>query len=705
MTTRRRFLAHTAGFAAATSLAGAIERAAAVEPDRRSGTLHDVRHVVVLTQENRSFDHYFGALDGVRGFADPFVLPTADARTVWLQPRAEGGGLLAPFRLDTGADFALARIEGTPHTWPDALAAWDHGRLAAWPRSKGNHALAHYAPEDLPFHTALADAFTLCDAYHCSFFGGTHPNRYFLTTGTHDPYGVGGGPALYNDVEDFGPAAVRDGYRWTTYAERLEDAGVSWQVYQVLGDNFDDNAFASFIPFRDAYHRRPGHRPELRERAGSTRGLNRLREDVLADRLPQVSWIVGPAEGSEHPWLSGPAQGAAYIAAVLEALAARPEVWARTVLFVNYDENDGYFDHAPSPAVPSRLPGGTAFAGRSNVDTAGEYHLRLVDRRRTEAEAALLGQPYGLGPRVPMFVVSPFSRGGWVCSEVFDHTSVIRFLEARFGVREPHISAWRRAVCGDLTSAFDFRRFDPAPPTARLPDTGADAARARALPGRRMPVPPPEPSAPVQRAGARPARALAQAIAARCEPSRDGLRLRLVNDGALGVVVHLVDRLQPQAVPRRYTVAAGTTLDDTLAVDAAQAYDLWLLGPNGWHRHWIGRGAADEPQASAAADRAGRTLTWIVANPGPDTLELTWQDLAYGEPPRRWTLRAGASGRFTLALPAHRWYDGVLRSAAHPQWLHRAAGHAENGRPSISDPAMHGPALLQAWRGGPRRDA
>ncbi|HEV6966274.1 phosphocholine-specific phospholipase C, partial [Roseateles sp.] len=451
MSHRRQFLAQ----AGAAGLLGIIQRAQAVAPARVTGTIKDVAHVVVLMQENRSFDHYFGSLPGVRGFADPFPLPTPGGGTVWTQPRAQGGAPLRPFRLDTRAHPELMRLHGTPHTWPDAQLAWDHGRMSRWPAYKHDHALAHYGLEDIAFHVALAEAFTVCDAYHCSFQGGTHPNRYYLNTGTVDPQGQGGGPALFNDLEGFGPA---DGsgptYRWTTYAERLQAAGVPWQVYQVLDDNFDDNSLASFQVFRDAHFQRPGHDPQLRERGVADAGLDRLRADVLAGRLPAVSWVIGTAEGSEHPATSSPAQGASYIAKVLDALTADPEVWARTVLFINYDENDGWFDHVPPPAVPSR-DGTGGLAGASGVPTDGEYQERLSARHQTAQDRALLGRPLGLGPRVPMFVVSPWSRGGWVCSEVLDHTSVLRFLEARFGVAEPHITPWRRAVCGDLTAAFD----------------------------------------------------------------------------------------------------------------------------------------------------------------------------------------------------------------------------------------------------------
>ena len=189
----------------------------------------------------------------------------------------------------------------------------------------------------------------------------------------------------------------------------------------------------------------------LQRRAMSAGGTARLRQDALNERLPQVSWIVMPAGYSEHPSYP-PAYGAIYVARVLEALTANPKVWGKTVLLLNYDENDGFFDHMVPPQPPTPVQ-----PGISTVSTEGEIHDFINPGHRTLYTPDQL--PYGLGPRVPMMAISPWSKGGYVCSEVFDHTSVIRFLEARFGVKEPNISPWRRAICGDLTAAFDFGSY------------------------------------------------------------------------------------------------------------------------------------------------------------------------------------------------------------------------------------------------------
>ena len=180
--------------------------------------------------------------------------------------------------------------------------------------------------------------------------------------------------------------------------------------------------------------------------------------DVAGGTLPQVSWIVAPTKYSEHPE-APPALGESLTARLLDALTANPDVWAKTAFIINYDENDGFFDHMPGP-----IPALTPARGASTVDTHGESYE---------------GQAVGLGVRVPLIVVSPWSRGGWVNSQVFDHTSVIRFLERRFGVMEPNISPWRRMVTGDLTSMFDFTGRDMAA-LVPLPDTSGAMARVTA---------------------------------------------------------------------------------------------------------------------------------------------------------------------------------------------------------------------------------
>ncbi|MEP9359944.1 phospholipase C, phosphocholine-specific [Sphingomonas sp. KR3-1] len=669
------------GATAAAALPASIARALAVPADRRTGTIRDVEHVVILMQENRGFDHYFGTLRGVRGFADRFPIPVAPGRDVWrqLDRRARGGPRIsAPFHLDTRRAFELMRMKGTPHGWPDAQQAWDKGRMAHWTEAKTERAMGHYRRADIAFQFALADAFTICDAYHCSIQTGTNTNRLFLWTGTNDPGGTRGGPSIDNSHDDFPEGeGARDSYRWTSYVERLQAAGIDWRIYQDMTDNFTDNPLAGFEKFRAAHRRDPGHDPALLDRALTSRLPEQLRADVLAGKLPQVSYIIAPSADSEHPGPSSPAQGAAYTARILDALTADPTVWARTVFLVMFDENDGFFDHVPPPAPPSQG------AGASKVDTTGEYHLAPSTGDAKIDLLELRGRPYGLGPRVPFYAISPWSRGGWVCSQVFDHTSVIRFLEARFGVAEPNISPWRRAVCGDLTAAFDFANPNARLPAA-IPDPRPDAARAAAVPRQVAPAAPAISERLAQEPGTRPSRALPYApevstIAA----DRGAIALRLETAGSGAVVLHVYDRLNLDRVPRRYTLVPGTYLEDNWRCRAGDgAYDLWVLGPNGFHRHFAGSDAADAA-ARAVRWELGREALTLRAEAGTAPLRIVAN--AYRAHHRDWTPGPAAAHRSWPLAATRGWYDLTIECGAHRR---RLAGRFETGYPSISDPAL-----------------
>lgn len=690
---RRQFLRMTAAATGAALLPASIQKALAIPASSRSGTIRDVEHVVILMQENRSFDHYFGTLPGVRGFGDRFTIPQASGKPVWHQRDLAGADVL-PFHLDAAIGNAQ-RVDGTPHGWSDAHHAWNDGRYGYWPVHKRAQSMGYYTEAELPFQFALANAFTVCDAYHAAIHSSTNPNRLMLFTGTNDPAGLGGGPITDNRNDDLGPSA--DGFRWTTYPERLQAAGVSWKVYQDMADNFTDNPLEGFARFRAAYERDPGS-PLVTRGLSSTldnNSLDGLRADVLAGRLPQVSYIVAPAAYSEHPGPSSPVQGGWYAQAVLDALTADPEVWSRTVLLLTFDENDGFFDHLPPPSTHSIELDGQA-AGASTVDDQQDRHhgASLLDRH----------WPYGPGPRVPMTVISPWSRGGWVCSETYDHTSIIRFLEARFGVIEPNISARRRAICGDLTRCFDFATPNdtrlPAAPSQSRREADAIRRAQEQLPQ----IPPPRGRngrLPVQPAGIRPSRALPYELAADATVSPRGVRLDFINTGTAGAVFHVYDRLHLRELPRRYTVEPGMALAGIwrpLLTDLG-AYDLWLLGPNGFHRHFSGQlGALDQRAAGVEVrgrhDASTGDLLISLINNGRADCRFVLSAEAYADPtPRRVTISSGRTETLRLPLQdAGRWYDYRVQiegdgSAGH-RFTRRLAGRVETGQPSISDPAM-----------------
>ncbi len=631
-----------------------IERALAIAPDRRTGTLQDVRHVVILMQENRSFDHYFGTLPGVRGYADPHPAPTLAGDVL---TQADGPEQVRPYALQAeyASDVPVGYI--TPHTWDDAQRAWNDGRMDQWLSAKSRLGMGAYRGAEVPFQTALANAFTLCDAYHCSIHAGTNPNRLFLWTGTNDPQGLAGGPALVNTFDRLGPAG--EGYAWTTYPERLQDAGVDWRIYQDMADNYHDNPLAGFRQYR-RQHASGADEAPLRDRGLSTCTLDDLARDVAQGALPQVSWIIAPTADSEHPEVSSPRQGGAYTERVLDILTRNPEVWSRCVFFVTYDENDCFFDHMPPPAPPAREADGRS-GGLSTVELDGEYHdARHGPSAATRDDpASLHGRGFGLGPRVPMLAVSPWSRGGWVNSQVFDHTSVIRFLEARFGVAEPNISAWRRAVTGDLTSAFDFSG-----------ERGADAG------------------------GPRRACALPYALDAQGRMAADGghYRLTLRNPGAAGAVLHVYDRRALAQAPRRYTVDAGARLDDGWRLHDGGAYDLWLLGPDGYHRQFRGDARdAGALEAQVVPAATGLRLRLINRGDAPQPVKV---ESRMGD---GWSAVAHVQADDTLELAyagCQGWYDLEISTPAMPAFGRRLAGRIDAGKAGVPDPRLAAGAAL-----------
>jgi phospholipase C len=446
--TRRRLLgsgARMAAAAAASALLPPNVRRALAQAPVRQGSLRDIKHVVLLMQENRSFDHYFGTMAGVRGFGDPDALKLPDGRSIFHQPDSEHpDGHMLPFHLDTGRTSAQ-KIPSTSHAWAVQHQAWNNGKMDQWMpahrKADGRnapYAMGYYTRADIPFQFALAEAFTICDAYHCSVMASTWPNRMYWMTGTIDPDGQDGGP-----ITDTGHRVSPGGLTWTTYPERLEKAGISWKVYHQKDLEGGFNMLDHFKVFRDAPPESPLYQKGIYRGAADD-----FEQDAMNDRLPAVSWIMSTSIGSEHP--DGmPAEGAALVARKIDAIAANPEVWAKTAFILNYDENDGIFDHVAPPTPP---PG-----------TPREFVQDL---------------PIGGGFRVPCIVVSPWSAGGWVCSEPFDHTSVLQFLEKFTGVAEPNITDWRRQTFGDLTSAFRFND-EKAQHPPKLPDAAGPLAHVK----------------------------------------------------------------------------------------------------------------------------------------------------------------------------------------------------------------------------------
>ena len=723
MTSRRKFLTHTATTGAAAAALSAfppsIRRALAIPANNKTGTLKDVEHVVILMQENRSFDHYFGTLAGIRGFGDRFPIPLPKGLNVWQQSDANGQPVL-PYHLD-GSKGNAQRVSGTPHSWNDGQNAWDGGRMYQWPRYKNTASMGYFKEAELPFQFALANAFTLCDAYHCSMHTGTNSNRLFHWTGTNGPTGANVA-SVVNEWDDIGPSTT--GFEWKTFPERLQKAKVSWMVYQFMPDNYTDNPLAGFKQYRKANEdsgkpvsnsaASPAYDPAsddvgnpLYKGIANTMPdggfLEQFRLDVVNGKLPQVSWIIAPATYSEHPGPSSPVQGAWYIQQTLDALTAVPDVWSKTVLLINFDENDGYFDHVPSPSAPSLNPDGSA-AGKTTLPEADVAFERFTHPKPpgTTSQPAPDGRVYGPGVRVPMYVVSPWSRGGWVNSQVFDHTSVLRFLEQRFGVKEPNIGAFRRAVCGDLTSAFNFANpnNEALPVLAgRKSKSEADALRAQQQALAQI-VPPVNAQLPRQASGTRPSRALPYELhaSARSDAVNGKVQLLFSNTGKAAAVFHVYDKLNLDRLPRRYMVEAGKTLDDSwnATTDNAGLYDLWVLGPNGFHREFKGdlnrlrAGDAAIPEVRVCYDIANGNVYLSMTNSGKRSAKFTIRAKAYRDDgPWNAAVAGGATVEQHWDLAASgQWYDFAVTCDADASYYRRFAGRVETGKHGVSDPAL-----------------
>jgi phospholipase C len=694
---RRDFLRLAANSAAAVAGLGlfppGIRKALALPANNATGTIQDVQHIVVLMQENRSFDHYYGTLRGVRGYGDPQPIKLPGGQPVWYQPN--GDGYVLPFH-PTARNLGLQFLEDLAHDWTTTHQAWNLGVYNQWVPAKGATTMAHYVRDDIPFHYALADAFTICDAYHCSTLTCTDPNRYYMWTGWVGNDGFGGGPVIDN---------AEAGYSWSTYPELLQNAGVSWKIYQDIGDglnaagswgwtenayigNYGDNSLLYFDQYRNAV---PGNPLYDNARTGTNVAnggsfFDILQQDVSNGTLPQVSWIVAPEAYCEHPnW--PPNYGAWYIDQVLQVLTSNPEVWSKTALFLTYDENDGFFDHVPPPFPPA-----SRSQGLSTADTTYEYFA---------GDSSYPAGAYGLGPRVPMTIVSPWTKGGYVCSQVFDHTSIIQFIEKRFGTQYPgiiesNITPWRRAVCGDLTAAFNFENPNDAVPA--LPSTAGYVPPDDQRHPDYDPVPPLDQSLPRQEPGIRLARALPYALSAngRLDGAAGRFWIDFANTGGAGAQFYVYAANRSDG-PWTYTVGAGATLSDywsAVAVTAGE-YELSVYGPNGFVRQFAGNVAVAassghaNPEATLASDAGGNGVVLTLTNTGGRTCKITVSS-AYGNGVDLvYFVRPGTTVTDGFDLrQSYGWYDLKVSADVTDGFLRRFAGHVENGKSSVSDPAI-----------------
>jgi phospholipase C len=839
--TRRDFLKVAAMLSGAAGVSGfvpdSIQRAFAIEPEQGS-TYLDAEHIVILMQENRSFDHALGTLQGVRGFNDPRAIRQANGNSVFVQTDATGNSY-APWRLDI-RDTRITWMGSIPHSRNSQVDAWNGGLHDGWLDAKrsGVHEYAslpltmgHYTREDLPFYYALADAFTVCDQNYCSVMTSTTPNRSYFWTGTiRDEQHVGSRVFMRNNEIE------RGGMIWKTYPERLHEAGISWKFYQneltntgglnqeqdAWLSNFGCNLLENFAAYHvEAYpgsvlrmqdqlasltnqakeleqklsaEKDPHTAAQLRARlehdqsfiesikttlanSGEARYkqlteqqralhdaafvtnvkdphyrtlealafedegrrremmvpkgdiLHQFRQDVNEGKLPTISWLSAPEAFSDHP--TSPWYGAWYVSEVMDILTKNPEVWKKTIFILTYDENDGYFDHAPSfvAADPKRPETGGASSG---VDTGIEYTYREDELQQGVNEKDARSGPIGMGFRVPMIVASPWSRGGWVNSQLFDHTSTLMFLENfihnKHGkkVMEENISAWRRSISGDLTSVF--RPHDAKDAQLNYLDRDKfvvtiQQARDKEIPSGYKKLNPTQIAeinnsllhtqfTSHQERGIRPSCSLPYELYAEGKLSSDRTKFELTLKAgnevhgrrAAGAPfnVYLRNINSSEAASGKgmkvatYAVKLGDTLHQELPLShfADGRYAIDVHGPNGFYRSFTGDSQSPAVQVNTAYERRGPQLTGnlqlSLRNTGERPLTVTVHDNSYKTAAVTRTIPAGHDTAIVLNLQqSHNWYDFTVKTEGSDAEAHYA-GRVETGRPSFTDPLMGG---------------
>ena len=839
MDTRREFLRKSLLLSGATGLASvmpsSIQKAFAIDPAPGS-TFLDAEHVVILMQENRSFDHTFGSLQGVRGFNDPRAVTLPNQKSVWFQTDAVGN-TYAPFRLNI-KDTKVTWMGSLPHSRASQVDAYNEGKYDKWLIAKkpGNKnyahmplTLGHYVREDLPFNYALADAFTICDQNFCSGMTSTTPNRSFFWTGkiTHEENGILKAN-IRNDDFAYGK------HVWKTFPELLEENKIAWKFYQnetscgggFKGEerawlaNFGCNLLEFFkaynVKFKDKYVENlqklvdtlPAEINKLQEESPSSDAaskkiqsdlknkmkalddatadlekwneknfakltdeekslfyrafvvnkndpnyrsissikyddngkerevtvpkgdvLHQFRADVNSGKLPTVSWLAGPQNFSDHP--SAPWYGAWLISEVMDILTKNPEVWKKTIFIVTYDENDGYYDHVVPFSIPDNNKPATGKVSKG-IDTEVE-HVRLANElKQGVPEKGAREAPIGLGFRVPMLIASPWSRGGKVNSQVFDHTSTLQFLEEfvnrkyNKNIRIENISEWRRTICGNLTSAFT--PFDAA--SEKLPFLQRDAFVETIFNSKFKEEP--KISKAVtdadlknvelntnfanvmsqQEKGIRKACALPYQLASEGALLADkksfqikmSASTKLFGKSAVGApfTVYAPAKFkagEQEQICRNWNFAVKA--DDELTYNwpleafEDEKYHLRLNGPNGFFHEFMG--TANDPLLSISADHELNRLTKVptgnikllIKNEGLKAISFQVNDLAYKKGTIKKTIAANGEETIVLDLKSSfGWYDFEMTANTFDSFAQRFAGRIETGKETYTDPVM-----------------
>jgi len=840
MDNRRDFLRKVIMLSGATGMVNvipsAIQKAMAIDPEPGS-TYLDAEHIVILMQENRSFDHAFGSLSGVRGFNDPRAVLLPNKKPVWFQTDVSGK-TYAPFRLNI-KDSNSTWTGDLPHSRASQVDAYNAGKYDNWlPSKRSNHkkyaemplTLGHYTREDLSFNYAMADAFTICDQNFCSAMTSTTPNRSYFWTGK-----------IMSQEDNLAKANIRNEdfsygkQKWKTFPELLEDNGISWGFYQnelssgggFQGEerswlsNFGCNLLEFFevynVKFRDQYIQSlqsrvdtlPGEINKLQEESPSSddrakkvqasirdkqkalddaqaelakwnknnfeklnskqkslfqnafitnegdpdyRSLDKLtykdkdtqrelavpkgnlfhqfQSDVNSGKLPTVSWLAGPQNFSDHP--SAPWYGAWYVSEILDILTKNPEVWKKTIFIVTYDENDGYYDHIPPFSIPdsNKPETGKVSAG---IETELEFVRLANEIKQGVPEKQAREAPIGLGFRVPMIIASPWSRGGKVCSQVFDHTSTLQFLEDfinnkfKKNIHLDNISEWRRTICGNLTSAFSpfnpqdkkisFINRDQFLETIHTAKFKEDPGNFKEITDQQIIEAQKsgkfDSLMSKQESGKRISTALPYQLSAggtlvdgknfRITMKADNEQFAKKSAGS-PFTVYSPDNYSTKSKKETcknwsFAVKAGDEIHYDWPIEAFDngKYLLHLHGPNGFYREFSG--TANDPQIQISVSPEFRRLTKAatgnivlnIKNSGTSPVSIIVNDLSYKKQKLvQKTIAANSSDRIDIDLQnSFGWYDFNITTANDKNYQQRFAGRVETGKESFTDPLIN----------------
>jgi phospholipase C len=797
-----------------------IKKALAIEAEKGS-TYLDAEHIVFLMQENRSFDHCYGTLQGVRGFDDPRAMHLPNKNKVWLQTNKQGETYI-PFNLDIKNSKATW-MQSLPHSWDNQVDARNEGKMDGWLESKksGNAdyekmplTMGFYDRKDIPFYYALADAFTVCDQNFSSALTGTSPNRAFYWTGTIREEQHENSPAkVYNGELDFREL------NWKTFPERLEKAGVSWAVYQnelsvgvgFNGEeedwlaNFTDNDLEFFRQYNVRLHKayqdylpekltelqkliselkKREHTDKLAKEIGDRKAevesirkemaewnskrfnklsdfdknlhqkafitnvndpdyhqletlayddngvkrdvkvpkgdvLHQFREDVNNGKLPMVSWLVASSNFSDHP--SSPWYGAWYISEVLDILTKNPEVWKKTIFILNYDENDGYFDHV-SPFTPPHTAKPETGNCSAGIHTAVEHVTREQIDKLPEKERGRRESPIGLGFRVPMVIASPWSRGGWVNSQVFDHTSCLQFLEtfldkkAGISIKDTNISDWRRTICGDLTSVFRPYNGEkiayPVPLDRNKTIQDIYNSKFKGLPHKYNELTEQdikivnERSAsfnafPKQEKGKRKSCALPYQINVNghLNLSRNSFEVTMKCGAGCGVPFNVSTHNQYQDKGKAtehmrvwdFAVKAKDEISYKWPLNNFEngTYQLALNGPNGFFREFAGDKNDPKVSVTVLQSEEGELEINLLNLDIGKSYQIIIADRAYKQPAQKVFLKPGQKIKKLISLQSsYNWYDLEIIVNGYNTYVRNYAGRVENGQHGFTDPSI-----------------